>query len=143
VDATSVDGVVSALTPDALSAALRTWESAAAAAAATATSAATDALRFRVAALRGGHHSFTSRALAASLGSSVLEMRPRWRVDLEQPDVLLIALLVQVRRRARFSRSARARRSAAVTAGTLYTGRARAGAAAAAVRREAVRRFTL
>jgi len=49
---------------------------------------------FRIASLRAGQHDFDSRALSSALGAAVSALQPSWRVDLEAPDVCVLALLV-------------------------------------------------
>ena len=54
-----------------------------------------EAVRFRVASLRGGRHSFGSRDVDAALGDLVSRLQPSWRVDLEKPDVCVVCVLLQ------------------------------------------------
>lgn len=77
-------------------AALATW-AAHRAMAGDGTGASNAHLAFRVATLRAGEHSFTSKALDAAFGDAISRMQPEWRVDLEAPDVMCIGLLVQRR----------------------------------------------
>ena len=54
-------------------------------------------VRFRVAALRGGKHACSSKALAAAVGEAILSHQPTWTVELEEPDLLVLLIVVQRR----------------------------------------------
>ena len=54
-----------------------------------------ETIRFRVASLRGGRHSFGSRDVDAVLGDVVSRLQPGWRVDLQTPDVCVVCVLLQ------------------------------------------------
>ena len=56
-----------------------------------------DSLSFRVATLRGGKHSCSSKQIDAAIGEAVLELQPSWTVDLRAPNVLVLCLTVQAR----------------------------------------------
>jgi cytochrome-b5 reductase len=51
---------------------------------------------FRVTSLRGGQHPFSSRDLDKAVAGVVAGYQPGWRVSLEEPDVLVLCLMVQV-----------------------------------------------
>lgn len=53
--------------------------------------------KFRVAVIRGGKHSASSRAFAGALGELIGEWQPDWKVDFRSPDVTLLCLLIQGR----------------------------------------------
>jgi predicted RNA methylase len=54
-------------------------------------------LSFRVATVRGGKHTASSRAFAGALGDVVCSWHPDWTVNLSSPDLCLFCLIVQAR----------------------------------------------